>query len=197
MLTVEKVAAKMSRGLGDDEYYSLTEVLATLARAQAVSRPSRIRSPVVRSPLSLSWALPQALLELEMNLGPQGPSCRSWTSWPLRKLKLVVVRKLSQFLFLLRNWNLSRKSRSLLVCELRSVQWVTVFIAQMRILPKQTRKAIEKQAKLPRSCTLVAVHDNYPGGLGFPWVRLWAGKSAWSQMAGSSEAQHNSVEPKV
>ena len=39
----------------------------------------------------------------------------------------------------------------------------------MRILPKQTRKSYRKnKQKLPRSCTLVAVHDSILEDLVFP-----------------------------
>ncbi|KAB0362553.1 hypothetical protein FD754_006709 [Muntiacus muntjak] len=59
----------------------------------------------------------------------------------------------------------------LLVCELEkkfSGKHV-VFMTQTRILPKQTRKSCMKnEQKLPRSCTLVAVHDTILEDLVFP-----------------------------
>ncbi|KAB0354701.1 hypothetical protein FD755_022160 [Muntiacus reevesi] len=59
----------------------------------------------------------------------------------------------------------------LLVCELEkkfSGKHV-IFMTQTRILPKQIRKSYMKnEQKLPRSCTLVAVHDTILEDFVFP-----------------------------
>lgn len=64
-----------------------------------------------------------------------------------------------------------QKIQVLLLCELEkkfSGKHV-VFMAQTRILPKQTRKSCMKnEQKLPRSCTLVAVHYTILEDLVFP-----------------------------
>ena len=63
-----------------------------------------------------------------------------------------------------------QKIQVLLVCELEKFSGKhVVFMAQTRILPKQTQKSCMKnKQKLPRSCTLVAVHDTILEDLVFP-----------------------------
>ena len=73
----------------------------------------------------------------------------------------------------------------------------------MRILPKQTRKSYRKnKQKLPRSCTLVAVHDSILEDLVFPSEIV--GKRIRVKLDGSrlikvhlDKAQQNNVEHKV
>ncbi|OWK13312.1 hypothetical protein Celaphus_00014171, partial [Cervus elaphus hippelaphus] len=101
------------RGLGGDEGYSLTEVLAARAGPRPCPGPAGLWSPVVRSP---------ALLELAMNLDLRAQ---------LQKLNVMAAKEIEV------------KIQVLLVCELEkkfSGKHV-VFMAQTRILPKQTRKS--------------------------------------------------------
>lgn len=102
-------------------------------------------------------------------LGPQGPAAEAehhghqgnWSWWWSERYHNLCSRSSTE---------ISPENSGPVVCELEKFSGKrVVFIAQTRILPKQTRKSCTKnKQKLPRSCTLVALHDTILEDLVFP-----------------------------
>lgn len=157
---------------------------------------SRIVKPSGESPLRF-WVGPPGPLELEMNLDLRAQLQKlniikgNWSWWWSESYHNFCSRSWTEISP--ENpgpcWYVSWRS-----CSVGST---LSLLLRWEFCLKQTRKAIEKnKQKLPRSCTLVAVHDTILEDLVFQWDcgQENPHEARWQA---ARKAQHNSVEPKV